>query len=154
MLRDRLSVIQSVRFDAQSALATGWNGSGQGEVRVETPSPSVILFNESGSWTPQIEPHQESHPVRFRNTFRWTFEADGSILHLEHLRFGPDHPVYLFDLAPSSPVRWMTLNPHHCGADAYQATLLVMPIRSSLTGTLQGPKRKSTCIMCMHSSLT
>ncbi|HMB91505.1 MAG TPA: hypothetical protein VKP65_11705 [Rhodothermales bacterium] len=93
-LWDQLARVQRLSFVAESALATGWNGAGQGGVRVTAPEASVWLFEETGTWQPDGGP-----VLPFRNVFRWT--KRGAVIGLEHLRFGPDAPVLLFDLIPA-----------------------------------------------------
>src|ERR1700719_4337478 len=91
----RLISVQELTFEARSHAAsnTGWNGTGKGVVQVETVEARVILFHERGLWTPE-----EGRQSTFSNVFRWTADPDGHFIQLEHLRFGQDHPVYLFDL--------------------------------------------------------
>ena len=45
------------------------------------------------------------------------------LVRLEHLRFGEDHPVYLFDLAPLTANSWCSVSPHLCMEDCYSAEL-------------------------------
>ena len=135
-LWDRLGLIQTVQFEAQSSVDTGWNGRGAGEVDIDRPSPETILFYESGSWTPQ-----GASPLPFRNVFRWTRRDDHTI-RLEHLRFGPDAPVFLFDLVQNNVQNWETAEPHHCNADTYHAQVFVHSIGLEVQWTIQGPKKQ------------
>jgi hypothetical protein len=50
--------------------------------------------------------------TRFRNVFRWTLLGP-KLVRLEHLRFGPDHPVYLFELAQDANGTWTSNRLHH-----------------------------------------
>ena len=86
--------VRSMHFVAQSETATGWNGAGTGSVVVAGLSEGTLTFTESGSWR-----SAEGRESRFSNVFRWVL-AGPELVRLEHLRFGPEHPVHLFDLAP------------------------------------------------------
>src|SRR5262245_40512939 len=87
--------VRTIQFTARSGAGTGWNGTGSGTVLVTAPQDGVLVFEESGTWQPE-----QGQPLRFTNVFRWTL-LGSQRLRLEHLRFGPAHPVYLFDLAPA-----------------------------------------------------
>ena len=115
------SLLQSVtalRFDARSELATGWNGIGTGTVKVSQPEPAVVVFHEAGTW--QSPGRAE---IRFANVFRWSNSGESS--RLEHLRFGTNNPVFLFDLAPGAGGEWHQVTPHMCREDCYTASLAV-----------------------------
>ena len=113
-----LSRVRSLQFVAQSGSATGWKGRGRGSVVVEAFGDDVQTFTESGTW------HTEAgRELRFHNVYRWT--RTDPTLRLEHLRFGIDHPVYLFDLAQTGDGEWRSVSPHLCGEDRYSAVLLV-----------------------------
>jgi hypothetical protein len=105
--------VRSLHFVARSAASTGWHGTGSGTVVVASPARSVLTFTESGSWQPAAGPR-----IRFSNVFRWSLVGP-AVVRLEHLRFGADHPVYLFDLAPRSGAEWASVNPHLCREDCY-----------------------------------
>jgi hypothetical protein len=92
MLWNLLRDVRYLRYEAQSGAATGWNGVGTGVVAVSEPARGVVVFEESGIW---VSPGKTE--MRFTNVFRWS-RADETI-RLEHLRFGPDQPVFLFDIA-------------------------------------------------------
>ena len=113
-----LARVRSLRFVAQSGSATGWTGIGQGTVVVEAIGEDVQTFTESGTW--QTEAGRE---LRFHNVYRWT--RTEPTLRLEHLRFGVDHPVYLFDLAQTGDREWRSVSPHLCSEDRYSAVLHV-----------------------------
>ena len=113
-----LARVRSLRFIARSGSSTGWNGIGRGTVVVEAIGDDVQTFTESGTW--QTEAGRE---FRFHNVYRWT-QAKPT-LRLEHLRFGVDHPVYLFDLAQTGDREWRSVSPHLCSEDRYSAVLLV-----------------------------
>ncbi len=87
----RLGVVRDLAFNASSSASTGWTGSGTGTVDVAQPSSDILVYTESGTWSPG-----GGNPLNFTNVYRWTLLSE--TLRLEHLRFGPDNPVYLFDL--------------------------------------------------------
>lgn len=134
---DRLRAIRSLSFEAQSrsTTTTGWTGIGAGSVRVEEVAASTILFHESGSWKQQSGPE-----ITFTNVFRWTAESAGRSIRLEHLRFGPEQPVYLFDLVPGREGAMESSDPHVCREDLYSARLVCEPEIVRLNWTVTGPK--------------
>jgi hypothetical protein len=131
--------VRSLRFVAQSALATGWNGVGTGSVIVGAPADSVLIFTESGSWQPT-----GGRPLRFSNVFRWS-RINADLIRLEHLRFGADQPVYLFDLSSEMGGEWISVSPHLCEQDCYAAKLWLQERGLWLRWTITGPK-KQECI--------
>ena len=104
-LWDGLQRVRSVRFISRSD-TPGWDGTGVGSVAVESPSEEVLVYTESGTWQPA-----KGRETRFSNVFRWTLTGPESI-RLEHLRFGADRPVFLFDVAPGSSGEWASVRPH------------------------------------------
>lgn len=132
-----LECIRKVSFEAKSLALTGWDGVGTGDVRVERPSKDAILFYESGVWQPD-----EGQTTRFRNVFRWSRMEDS--VSLEHLRFGPSAPVYLFDLAPQPDGTWKETEAHLCGDDRYSASLSLQESGLDLCWTVVGPKKHET----------
>jgi hypothetical protein len=85
--------VRSLRFEARSEVGTGWDGVGTGCVAVSEPTSDVVVFEESGRWQPSGR-----RSMAFSNVFR--LGRLGEVIRLEHLRFGADSPVFLFDLAP------------------------------------------------------
>lgn len=141
-LLDVMSVLRRVRslqFDARSEAATGWDGVGIGVVVVSEPASRVVVFDEAGTWQPRA-PGRE--PIRFTNVFRWS--AIGDVLRLEHLRFGPDQPVLLFDMAPSDEGRWSVVSPHQCRNDCYSASLSVEGERIVVAWSIVGPRKRES----------
>ena len=130
--------VRSLRFFAQSALVSGWHGVGTGSVVVSTPADSVLLFVESGFWQPTRD-----RSLRFSNVFRWS-QIDVHFIRLEHLRFGADHPVYLFDMTPATKSEWTTVSPHLCEHDCYAAVLRLRETGLGLSWTVTGPKKQES----------
>jgi hypothetical protein len=127
-----------MRFVARSGLPTGWNGRGAGAVVVERPTAEIIIFHESGVWQPQGDGE-----VDFSNIFRWS-KVEPQTIRLEHLRYGPEQPVYLFDLAAGSDGEWHSVRPHLCRADVYAARLWYDERFIFMAWTITGPKKQET----------
>ncbi|MEO7368229.1 MAG: hypothetical protein ABIZ36_09750 [Gemmatimonadaceae bacterium] len=64
-----LARVQSLRFDARTEAATGWEGVGIGTVAVSEPAAGVVVFEEVGSWQPSAI---NQGAIRFKNVFRWS----------------------------------------------------------------------------------
>lgn len=133
----QLQSVRSLRFEAVSAAATGWNGVGEGTVVVVELADDVIVFEETGTWQSQT-----GTQMQFNNTFRWS-KLENAI-RLEHLRFGPDQPVFLFDLAPDESDVWRDISPHQCREDCYSATLTTDGKMLTVAWSIQGPRKNET----------
>lgn len=101
----RLSSIRDLTFNASSSASTGWTGTGVGTVGVARPALDVLVCTESGTWTPN-----SGKQLSFSNVYRWTLQLQA--LRLEHLRFGVDNPVHLFDLGVVDDLRMASIEPH------------------------------------------
>jgi hypothetical protein len=134
----RLLAVQELTFEARSCATTntGWNGSGKGAVQVEALEVGVILFHERGTWATE-----GGRQITFSNVFRWTADPAGRFIGLEHLRFGPDHPVYLFDLVPVDEGALESSEPHVCREDLYVARMDLDQQTVRLRWTITGPKK-------------
>jgi Family of unknown function (DUF6314) len=133
-----LAKVQSLRFVAKSSLPNGWNGTGGGSVVVEAESLEVLLFHETGSWQTA-----EGRSLPFRNVYRWSRTTE-HVVRLEHLRFGPGQPVYLFDLALVGEGPWASVHPHQCRDDCYSAQLWVEEQGIRLVWTIAGPSKQES----------
>ncbi len=129
-----LKQIRNLEFVAHSRSNTGWTGKGMGSVRVESPTPESIVFQESGRWY-----SDRSDGLEFRNVYRWLRFAE--TVRLEHLRFGEQHAVYLFDLAPDTDTVWSSVAPHLCRSDEYTAHLELQDSGISLHWHIVGPEK-------------
>ncbi len=134
-LWDALRTVCAVHFVAYGSAATGWSGIGDGTVLVED-SPDVILFREVGTWR---QPGA-AKPLPFTNVYRWTLR--GETIRLEHLRFGVDRPVYLFDLTPGTGNVWSSLAPHSCGEDEYTAEVRLTGDILLFDWAITGPRKQ------------
>ena len=136
-LWDMLRRVGALSFAARSKVPNGWNRTGVGTVEARQVKPGVLTFKESGVWRPEV-----GRETRFSNVFRWTVAGD--VVRLEHLRFGEDHPVYLFDLAPADEWEWRSVSPHQCKEDCYAATMRVHDDRIVLKWSIEGPRKQET----------
>ena len=131
-----LSEVTSLKFVARSANESGWNGAGYGSVVISKPNKKSITFTESGKWQPE-----GNQPLSFSNVFRWTLDDVSQSIKLEHLRFGPDNPVYLFDLVLKNDSTWQSAMPHICGNDSYSAVMRLMTDKIELHWAIKGTKK-------------
>lgn len=135
----QLRRVRALRFDARSDAATGWNGTGTGTVVVTEPADGVVVFEEAGTWQADI-PGRPA--IGFNNVFRWS-RIDAA-LRLEHLRFGLERPVWLFDLVPGENGAWRERSAHLCGADRYAATLRIAGGRLEVAWSIVGPRKRES----------
>lgn len=133
-----LSHIHAVNFVAHSQLTPGWNGRGSGTVTVERLNDDTLVFYESGVWQ-----SQGSGEIEFSNIFRWS-RVGAETIRLEHLRYGPDQPVYLFDLVAADHNEWKSVKPHLCREDIYAARLFRQEQSILMNWTITGPKKQET----------
>lgn len=91
---------------------------GHALVLAQAKADDEIVFIEKGSWDLGPGP-----ATSFSNTFRWTLHRDRALIALEHLRYGENHPVHLFDLKLSKPNLFESQVAHECGADTYVGRL-------------------------------
>lgn len=103
----RLGSIRSLKFNASSSASTGWCGVGEGKVEVSNPAANLLVFSETGAWT-----RRGGKQLSFTNLYRWTLQAEGRTIGLEHLRFGAERPVNLFDLCVVDEIRMESTAPH------------------------------------------
>lgn len=140
-LWSRLSDVQTLHFESQSRTGTDWNGVGNGRVEIEQPQEDVLIWRESGHWQ-----QNGGRDIRFFNTFRWTRQEDK--LSLEHLRFGENQPVFLFQLVPIDENTWRDAEPHLCRQDHYSARLVIQDQCLNLSWTVSGPTRDESINYC------
>jgi hypothetical protein len=142
---DRLkSVNQFTRLaQSRSQGEHGWNGKGKGEVLVSKSSDTVLVFHERGSW--QVRKGQD---ISFNNTFRWTLDRSAGMIALEHLRLGPDQPVFLFYLTPTGNNVLASVDSHVCEEDVYLATVPWDRHSIRLNWRVIGPKKNEEMECC------
>jgi hypothetical protein len=133
----KLAGVTQLTFHAKSHSKEegGWTGNGQGEVSCISEN-NVLVFNEKGTWQ-----DKEGRKVNFSNAFRWTLDRNAKVISLEHLRRGPDRPVFLFHLAPTSQHALSSIDSHLCGGDAYFGQLHLTSHALKLNWRAIGPKK-------------
>ena len=138
------SVKQFTRHaQSRSKDENGWDGKGKGEVLVSKPSDNILVFHERGSW--QVKLAQD---IEFSNTFRWTLDRSVGMISLEHLRLGPDKPVFLFHLIPTSNNLLASVDSHLCEEDVYLATVPWDLYSIRLNWRVIGPKKNEEMAYC------
>jgi hypothetical protein len=135
---ERLCLVETLSFHARprSDTNSGWEGTGEGEVTVDRPHPLTAIFHERGTWKPS-----GGREMPFRNVYRWTADPEGTLIRLEHLRFGARRPVPLFDLIPVDDDVMESSEPHACAEDRYSARLLHDQEVIRLNWTIRGPRK-------------
>lgn len=134
----QLCAIRYLSFQAKSKAntETGWNGAGKGEVLIKNESDKILIFNEKGSWI-----KEDGQEIDFTNTFRWILDLQSKMVSLEHLRFGANHPVFLFHLVPSGKNTLDSLDSHFCADDTYFGKVIFDPHSLNLQWRIIGPKK-------------
>jgi hypothetical protein len=134
----RLCSVKQLLFNAVTKLKDkgGWQGRGKGEVTVIKETDTVLIFHEKGSWKDESD-----RETSFSNTFRWTLDRERTVISLEHLRRGPNHPIFLFHLAPSKNNSLISLDPHLCEGDTYIGHLFCDHHSLRLNWRVIGPKK-------------
>lgn len=119
-LWNRLLQVNHLSFSARSKSdpPSGRNGVGKAKVEVKKWGTHVLVFHEQGRWV-----SEEGKSFDFKNVFRWTQHETKPLMTLEHLRHGPDYPVLLFELTPTSPGHFESVHPFLCNQDTYLAHL-------------------------------
>jgi hypothetical protein len=134
----RLGQIKQLTFHAKSKSKEelGWTGRGKGEVVVTAEGKDILIYNEKGAWL-----SKEGSETGFHNVFRWTLNRPAGLISLEHLRRGVNHPVFLFDLAPSHKQLLASVDSHLCVNDTYFGQMHLDPNSLRLSWRVIGPKK-------------
>lgn len=136
LMLNALAAVTNLQFTAVSALGdAGWNGAGIGRVVVERQG-DALAFHEDGTWRTSA-----GATLSFKNVFRWTRLPVEKGCRLEHLRYGPDHPVFLFDLVSVAPNRYVSHTPHQCAADVYDGELTLSGSGIAFSWRIKGPRK-------------
>lgn len=135
---EKLASVRQLAFHAKTNSKDdgGWNGKGQGEVISTRSSSNVLIFNEKGTWQ-----GKQGVDVSFSNVFRWTLDRDAKMISLEHLRYGSDHPVFLFHLTPSGKHSLSSVDSHLCEGDTYFGQIHFDNYSLRLSWRVIGPKK-------------
>lgn len=112
---ERLLKVNKLEMSASGQLTpTKITKRGHANVSSILDVQQTLTFNESGEW---IEGSHEK--TRFTNRFRWKLDLKRELIHLEHLRYGQKHPVFLFHLEPSGKGKLTSVGAHLCLDDIY-----------------------------------
>ncbi|MDR2539376.1 MAG: winged helix-turn-helix domain-containing protein [Chlamydiales bacterium] len=149
-LWEKLASVTQLIFHAKtkSKEESGWNGKGQGKVVIVKKGFNTLIFHEKGTWQ-----GKQDEEVSFSNIFRWTLDRNAGVISLEHLRRGPDQPVFLFHLAPSGKNSLSSIDSHLCEGDTYFGQIHFDPYNLRLHWRVIGPKKNEE-IDYFYSSLT
>ncbi|MEW6673342.1 MAG: DUF6314 family protein [Thermodesulfobacteriota bacterium] len=138
---NRLGRVHAVRLTAATGDRRGFfhDATADGHVEIIMNGRGVMIFNETGVWT-----SVDQQTVDFRNVYRWALSEPEGIIRLAHLRYGADRPVHLVDFGLQDPHTLQSLQPHHCGADRYSASLSAAEDGIVLCWTIRGPTKDDT----------
>lgn len=123
-----------------SLIAKYSSGINKGRANVETSLsiPHVLLFHEKGHWT--------SSKLAFTNRFQWTLDLPPKCISLRHLRFGENHPVFLFHLSIDGPKQLRSTSPFHCGKDIYTGNIIWSDENIIFHWDIKGPDKKDEIV--------
>jgi hypothetical protein len=135
---NRLSTISRLTFHAKtkSKEENTWQGKGVGEVSISKDRSNILIFNERGSWQ-----NGQGSQHSFSNTYRWTLDRSANVISLEHLRHGPENPVFLFHLALSGKQSLTSIDSHLCEGDTYFGQIHFDRFNIRLKWRVIGPKK-------------
>lgn len=119
-------------------LSTRRQGQGRGGVQVKWLGDACLVFRERGFWCHSQGGEGETV---FRNVYRWTRAADGSRIHLDHLRYGMEHSVRLGSFLGENARAGRLCRPFLCGSDTYDAELDLLVEGLQLQWEIRGPKK-------------
>lgn len=138
ILKQKFLSIKNFTFQFEANSQKGWKGQGFGHVDIHQDNDSIITY-ERGKW--KNTHHKE---FLFTNAYRWTLNPSESSMTLEHIRFGIEQPVYLFDFYPVEVNEWETRQAHQCQLDSYTAKLTIeatyLKIEWQITGAHKNEK--------------
>ncbi|HSX26754.1 MAG TPA: DUF6314 family protein [Chlamydiales bacterium] len=135
---EKLPRIRQLSFFAKSQQAIR---TGKAEVTITQPSKREILFHEKGLWLRNDLPD-----TSFHNVFRWTLDLNTGLISLEHLRYGPERPVFLFHLAPAKPGTLESVDSHLCAEDTYLGNIILQPSGFNFHWRIIGPHKNDELI--------
>jgi DNA-binding PadR family transcriptional regulator len=133
----KLTAVRNLTFNAKSKSTDGgWNGRGKGEVQCTHEEPNALIFQERGVWL-----SKDNQETNFSNVFRFSLDRRAGLISLEHLRYGPERPVFLFFLAPTSHNKLTSIDSHFCNDDTYFGQLTYDQTSLKLSFRVIGPKK-------------
>lgn len=124
----RLTRVKSVTIQTQT------DKQAFGEVSLSNTKKDHILFTIQGSW-------MDMQMGSFNNVLRWSIDRSSSMIALEHLRYGPDRPVFLFHLAPIGPNTLQSIDSHLCSEDCYYGRIEFTEQHIRFLWRILGPRK-------------
>ena len=128
----RLANIDRVSIQTQSGL------EGFGKVEVINKQDTLI-FSEKGHWV-----YPNAQEMDFSNILRWSIDRSSQLIALEHLRHGPNRPVFLFHLAPTGLKSLQSIDSHLCRDDCYFGRIELFDRRIRFLWRILGPRKNET----------
>ena len=111
---------------------------GEGNV-VVTASKNTLVYEEEGTWN-----DANNHSIHYRNSLKWTRHYSSTLISLEHLRYGSNHPVFMFYLTPAASTLLQSTSSHLCADDTYFGKLLLEGPNLKLIWKTVGPQKNET----------
>lgn len=135
---EKLLSVTQLTFHAKTRTKEegGWNGKGRGEVVVTKDEAERLIFHEKGTWQ-----NPQGEEVSFHNVFRWTLNRFQGVISLEHLRYGIERPVFLFQLAPAGQHSLLSVDSHLCEGDTYFGQIHFNRYHLRFNWRVIGPKK-------------
>ena len=121
LIKTKLESISNFVFHSSSNnKMNGLEGMGSGEVKCVLENENALLFYENGRFNNSF-----NKSMKCNNIYRWSFDYLDNKIALQHLRFGFDNPVFLFDLIFEKENRMVSQTPHICKDDKYSAEMMI-----------------------------
>lgn len=116
---------------------------GRGDVIVVKTSDTSLIFQEKGCWEMGF-----GSTAAFTNTWCWVLNKDERFISLEHLRRGPNAPVFLCRFIPIGLHHLTSVGDHLCGEDAYSAEVAWDKFEIFLNWQVMGPRKNEGIQWC------
>ncbi len=138
---ERLSQVKQLSCTTKSKQGEVLFKSGKADVTAISSHPHTLIFQERGFWFFDSVPH-----TAFSNSFRWTLDLKASLITLEHLRYGMNHPVFLFHFTSNEAGGLESVDPHLCGDDTYLGHIFFEPKGIFFNWRILGPQKNEELI--------
>jgi hypothetical protein len=112
------------------------NGKGTGSLLIKKAGDNILITKESGSWK-----DEKGSTTNFIGSFRWTLSHKEDLISLEHMRYGENHPVFLFYLIPLDENTLISVESHLCNKDSYSGKVYFDSKGINLNWSVIGPKK-------------
>ena len=132
-LWDRLGQVRTSRLRVEDG---GTIREGSGTVLIHRADPSVIEWEERGSWSDPA-----GHATSYHDRLRWKLDTSAGVLSLFHLRQGEAHPVHLADLQDAGEGHFRSPLPHLCADDLYIVDVRTSDSAITMGWKVTGPRK-------------